>query len=480
MRDEDKTKEQLIDELVKLRRRNIEAVLQEERDKAQKYLDVAGVMFVVIDADQKVSLINRKGCEVLGYSQEEIIGRNWFDNFLPEAIRDKVKAVFEELMAGSIEPVEYYENSILTRSGEERIIAWHNTVLTNKAGKVVGTLSSGEDITERKRMEERIEHLSRVLRSVRNVNQLITREKDRERLVKDVCDRLIGTRGYCSAWIALLDDLGRFTVTTEAGLGEDFLPIDERLKRGEVPDYGRRALSQPDVVVIKDTFSTHADCPLKARCAGEAIMTVRLAHGGKVYGLLSVSMPARFIIGEEELSLFKEVSEDIAFALHDIELEEQRRQAEKALRGRVKELTCLYSLSDLVEKQGVSLAEILCGTIDLVSAAWQYPEDTCARIVLEGQTFTTSNFEETIWRQSADIIVHGDKVGLLEVFYLTEKPEADEGPFLKEERNLIDSVAERLGMSSNADEWRKNFRRSPNLKPLVSSLAESLMILTTF
>jgi two-component system sensor histidine kinase/response regulator len=130
----------------------------------------------------------------------------------------------------------------------------------------------------------------------------------------------------------------------------------------------------------------------------------------------------------------------------------ERKRAEEALRKRthelgerVKELNCLYSISKLTEKPGTSLEEILQGTVDLIPPAWRYPEITCARVVLGGQTFGTSNFEETIWKQSSDIIVHGNKVGSLETFYLEERPESYEGSFLREERDLINAIAERLG-----------------------------------
>ena len=128
--------------------------LQEERDKAQKYLDIAGVILIAINRDGNVTLINKKGCDILGYDEREIIGMNWFDNFIPERLRDIIKPVSEKLLAGKIEPAEYFENPVLTRKGEERLIAWHNTILRDEKGTIVGHLSSGEDITERKRAEE--------------------------------------------------------------------------------------------------------------------------------------------------------------------------------------------------------------------------------------------------------------------------------------------------------------------------------------
>jgi len=104
-------------------RKKAEEAVRKERDKAQKYLDVAGVVLVVIDVEERVGLINKKGCEILEYEEEDVVGKNWFDNFLPERIRKEVKTVFKKLMAGKLKPVEYFENPILTKDGDERLIA---------------------------------------------------------------------------------------------------------------------------------------------------------------------------------------------------------------------------------------------------------------------------------------------------------------------------------------------------------------------
>jgi PAS domain S-box-containing protein len=128
--------------------------LQQEKERAQSYLDLAGVMFVAIDRKGKVALVNRKACEVLGYQETEILGKNWFENFVPERLREKVKGVSLALAAGETEKTEFFENPVLTKKGEERIIAWHNAVLKDEKGRITGALSSGEDVTERKQAEE--------------------------------------------------------------------------------------------------------------------------------------------------------------------------------------------------------------------------------------------------------------------------------------------------------------------------------------
>jgi PAS domain S-box-containing protein len=130
--------------------------LRDERNRAQQYLNIAGVIIVAINKEGIVSLINRKGCDVLGYSEKEIIGKNWFDLCVPERDRNKRKEIFEKVMAGEEKEAESYENIIVTKSGEERIIEWHNTTLTDDKDDIIGTLSSGEDITRRKQTEEEL------------------------------------------------------------------------------------------------------------------------------------------------------------------------------------------------------------------------------------------------------------------------------------------------------------------------------------
>ena len=135
-------------------RKKADEEIQKERDRAQEYLDIAGVTLVGLAPDQTITLINKKGCELLGYAQDELIGRNWFDMFIPERERDKVKTTFARLINGELEPLDFAENSVVTRGGQERLLIWHNALVRDSAGDIVGTLSSGEDITERKRAEE--------------------------------------------------------------------------------------------------------------------------------------------------------------------------------------------------------------------------------------------------------------------------------------------------------------------------------------
>ena len=130
------------------------------------------------------------------------------------------------------------------------------------------------------------------------------------------------------------------------------------------------------------------------------------------------------------------------------------------LEKRVKELNCLYGISNLLTIPEISLEEILQDSVDLIPPAWQYPEITCARLALEDQEFTTDNFEETRWELTCNLTVHGEDIGLLAVYYLEERPERDEGPFLKEERNLINAIAERIGRTIEHKRGEERLRQS--------------------
>ena len=562
-------------------RKRIEATLREERNMAQNYLETAGVLFVVIDLDEQVSLINRKGCEILGYETHEIIGKNWFENFLPERYRDECKTIFYKLTIYDNKTFDYFENPVMTKEGTEKVIAWQNSLLRDESGDVVGTLSSGiditmhktaemaliqseeryrnifsnsalgiyrttpdgrilmanpalvgmlgfssfeeltrrnleeigyeldesrsvfkenikrdgevkgletvwikengeplyvsenarafydekgkitfyegtieditqrkisekalyeseqrfreladllpqtvfeldekgnlvfvnriafdsfryteedledgltvfqmvvpedrvrvmehiqrilcgediggieynaqrkdettfpiiiyaspiiqgaellgirgivVDITEQKKAEKKIKHLNAVLRAISNVNQIIVKETDREKLLKGVCESLIETRGYYSAWIVTFDEKGEFLSTISAGLDEDLLQLKEQLESGDLPICIEKARMRSDVVVITDPHGKCGGCPLSGKHEYGAVLSIKLEHGGKTYGVLTVSVPEDVITEVDEHVLFTEVADDISFALHSLELEKGRKRAEE-------------------------------------------------------------------------------------------------------------------------------------------------------
>ena len=144
-------------------RKQLDEQIIQERNLAQKYLDIAGVMMVALDVEGSVTLINRKGAEILGFAEDELLHKNWFEACLPDDVVEEVKSVFHHIIEGEAPLVHYYENPVITKSGEKRTIAFHNTLLTDSEGHISGLLSSGEDVTDKKEKEERLNKLSQAV-----------------------------------------------------------------------------------------------------------------------------------------------------------------------------------------------------------------------------------------------------------------------------------------------------------------------------
>ncbi len=139
---------------VSRQRKAAEKLARKERDTAELYLDTVEAIIVALDADGNISLINRRGCQLLEYPEQDLVGKNWFTTCLPDKEQERVSEVFRAIIHGRMIHVDYYENEIVTRSGKQRLIAWHNNYLRDAGGNTVGALAAGEDITERKHAEE--------------------------------------------------------------------------------------------------------------------------------------------------------------------------------------------------------------------------------------------------------------------------------------------------------------------------------------
>ena len=125
--------------------------------------------------------------------------------------------------------------------------------------------------------------------------------------------------------------------------------------------------------------------------------------------------------------------------------ETEYSNVESALRERIKELNCLYGVSQLAERHFNSLDNLLEELVNFLPHSWQYPDTTCVRIVVNEKTYKSLVFKVTEWRQSSRIYIYSEPVGEVTIFYLEECPPAEEGPFLREERALLDALADQIG-----------------------------------
>ncbi|RLD50148.1 MAG: hypothetical protein DRJ05_20010, partial [Bacteroidetes bacterium] len=277
--------------------------------------------------------VNDSACKRLGYTRKELLNLSPKDISAPEDARVRASKKGREKLVKDKWMV--FEAVHISKSGQQIPVE-----ISSKIFDIDGTvaiMSLARDITERllaeqerKQSERRINHLNRVLQAIRNVNQLITKEKDRDRLLKGACENLIETRGYYNAWIALLDKSGKYITAEAAGWDQDFSLLSTMFKSEKTSECVKIALKQSDVIIFKDPSIHCKGCPLSDKYPeGAGRMTIRLEYEGEFFGIMTVSIPKELINDKEEHSLLKEVAGDIAFALYNIRAEKKRQLAEE-------------------------------------------------------------------------------------------------------------------------------------------------------
>jgi len=313
------------------------AVKETETENLLETLANKSPVGLYIVQDGRFCYTNPTFQSITGYTEDELMGRDALDFVVPED-KERVRENAIKMLKGEL--TLPYQFRVTHKNGS---IKWvMESVVSVQYLKRRATLGDFMDITERKQVEEKVQHLNLVLQAIRNINQLIARGTDRDSLLKGACDTFVKTRGYYSAWIALLDESGKLVTAAEAGLGKSFLQLMERLKRGELTHCGCKVLEKPGVLVMKDVSSECEDCPVAKEDTGRGAMSVRLEYGGKVYGLMAVSIPPGRAAEKEEHDLLEEIAGDIAFALHSMEQEQGRKQVEEALRDSEEKLRKMF------------------------------------------------------------------------------------------------------------------------------------------
>jgi diguanylate cyclase (GGDEF)-like protein/PAS domain S-box-containing protein len=182
--------------------------LREERDRAQRYLEVASTLVVVLDQRGRVELINRQGCELLGFAEDDLRGRDWFDAVVPAADRLDARRAFARLVSGVEPPRDSLETFVRTRDGDDRKIAWRNSALHNEDGEIIAVLRSGEDVTERRRAEAQVAYLA--------YHDALTGLPNRTQLEEQLRVDLVRARRSGEAVALLYFDLDNFKLVNDS------------------------------------------------------------------------------------------------------------------------------------------------------------------------------------------------------------------------------------------------------------------------
>jgi PAS domain S-box-containing protein len=299
-------------------RNKAENAVHQSEERFRRIFQAGPLGITLATLNYEYTMVNVRCCEMFGYTEKEFLNLTFKDISFPEDVEINLPYL-ERLKKGEL-PYYITEKRYIKKNGK---IFWGNlvvTILRDNEGKPQSFLSMVDDITSRKQDEERIANLNLALRAIRNINQLITREKNRDRLIQGVCDNLVTGRSFRSAWIILMDE-ARHPVSwasTDVLVGME--GVVENFRMGKFPSCVRKALAQKKVIITLDPAKRCPGCPLMPGDANLGSLTVRLETGGKLYGVLCGTMQSSALVDEDEVSLFSEVAADITFALRDIEL----------------------------------------------------------------------------------------------------------------------------------------------------------------
>ena len=332
------------------------------KEAALDVIDGLPIAAFVIDKDHRVLRWNKALESLTGLKAEALIGTNqhWKAFYKSERtciadllVDGKVKQV-QKFYAGKFAKSKlldaaYEATDFFPDLGDDgKWIRFTAAVVRDSSGTMVAVVETLEDITEQRQAQEKITRLNLVLRTIRNVNQLIVQENDRDILIQKICDSLIEASGYSTAWIMLLDASGEFLTCTESGFGKGFTPLMKELKRSDFPACAQQALEQPGLFETTYPSSICSGCPVADLYPAEGHMAaIRLEYDGVVYGILAVSVPLDFIVDEQEQALLDEIASDIAFAVYSIQLEQERAKAEQAQQESAEYLKTIFETTSL-------------------------------------------------------------------------------------------------------------------------------------
>ena len=321
-----------------IERKRAEQAIQESEKFFSGTLNDMLTFVAVLEPDGKVIFVNNTPLDVAGITLNEVKGKMFNDAHwwqYSEQARQQIKEDIETCATGE---TLAHDIELQTANGELIWIEYSMHPIYDENGKIKYLVPEGRDITGRKQAEEHIQHLQRVLMAIRDVNQLIVHEKNRQKLLQRACDILNQTRDYKMVWIGMVrEDSMEVTPVAQAGFEEGYLKSIKVTRNGSATGRGPTgtAIRTGKPAIMRDIVGDPAYQPWREEAIKRGYTSsaaIPLIHENKGYGALNVYTHLPDAFGEEEIDLLVEVGQDIAFALHSIEVEQERKRAVDDLR----------------------------------------------------------------------------------------------------------------------------------------------------
>jgi diguanylate cyclase (GGDEF)-like protein/PAS domain S-box-containing protein len=293
------------------------------RESVRRFGDLLGnvkLVSMMLDTEARITYCNDHLLTLTGWKREELLGRNWFDLFVPPDLAN-VRPVFSQLLLNKPQ-AWHYENEILTRSGERRLIHWNNSILRTAEGAIVGTASLGEDVTEKRQAEHKVNRLNRVHAVLSGINGLIVRARDRDQLFREACRIAVEAGEFRLAWLGLVDR-GAMQVRPSAWHGEGHeilesipLSLDANLPQGQGMVGAALRTGRP--VVFNDLERVSAKS-YALQYGLRSVAVLPLLVQDEAVGVLALYSAELDFLDDAEMKLLAELADDISFALSHIQ-----------------------------------------------------------------------------------------------------------------------------------------------------------------
>jgi len=309
----------------------LEDILQEKEDGFKNLSEYITDAFFMIDRNMKIIYWNKAAEKLMGVLARDAVEKKVCEIFKNDNQNKKfLKVICNVLNKNQSDLLK----SKFIINGREILFEINLQPFNN------GVSVFFKDITEKEKAREHIIHLNKILNAMQAVNRIIIKGKSPETMIRKICDIIIKTRGFYSAWIMILSKKGKFINAFESGFDKEFRSMLKNLKKERYPKCVKKVLSsKKQVVLVKKPKVGCLECPLKEKYLSEkAAMAVRLEYNRRLYGVMVVSIPSDYIQDENEYVLLSELADDIAYALNNIELNEKRLEVERRLKSNQEKL----------------------------------------------------------------------------------------------------------------------------------------------
>ena len=437
---------------------------------------------IIRGPDGRPIYINHAGQKLFGRTLRDDEKLDYQDLYSPEAVE-----TFERDILPAQEKGQGWQGVLEALDGQGRLFPlWQRTdSIRSPNGDLLYCFSLMHDVTETINAQTALEEEVKINSAIAEISAiLITPDVEVKRMAEVVLGLAQDLTGSAYGYVSEIDPFSgdnlahtRPWTAGSPGLGVNFEPwtVAKKGPDGYAGLWGRALnykkgfyTNSPQQMETVPESELTEGVPLKRFLSVPAIV------GGLLYGQIALADSDRDY-SNRDLETVQRLANLYAVALQRKRAEDDLRVRTHEISERVRELNCLYNVSSLTENSEVAMPEIFRRVLALIPASWQYPGIVCSRLVYENKEYRTANYRETKWKQKAEIYVQNEVKGFLEVSYLESRPELDEGPFLREERRLLNEMAERLGRAAHRRNMREALAWEARVNASVAELSRTLL-----